>query len=91
MDKDWRPLAELRPGHYAAGLLDDGHEANIYRAGAFLCDAATGEKITRVIGWRRQKTLWNFFRASAPCRPGIRKSVTHRLKSVRLEGHPEEE
>lgn len=51
MGNEWRPIAELRPGHYAVGLLDDGHEVDIYRAGGRLCNVATGEKIEGVTSW----------------------------------------
>ena len=55
MDSPWRPIAELRPGHYAVGLCTDGHEINIYRAGEGLVNVVTGEEIDGVegvSGWR---------------------------------------
>ncbi len=52
MENNWRPIAELRPGHYAVGRLADGHEADIYRAGTWLIDVATGKKIAGVIACR---------------------------------------
>jgi len=51
MDNAWQPIAELRPGHYAVGLLDDGHEVDILRAGAAILNVATGEKIAGVTSW----------------------------------------
>jgi hypothetical protein len=57
MDQDWRPIAELKPGHYAVGLLDDGHEINIYRAGGHLLNVATGAKIDNATGWQKLRTV----------------------------------
>ncbi len=51
MGNGWRPIAELRSGHYAVGLLDDGHEVDIFRARSTLLNVATGAKIAGVIGW----------------------------------------
>jgi hypothetical protein len=52
MERDWRPIAELRPGCYAVGRLADGGEVDIYRAGEALLNVATGETITGVTGWQ---------------------------------------
>lgn len=49
MENGWRPIAELRPGHYAVGLLDDGHEVDIFRAGNQVLNAATGAKIANAV------------------------------------------
>lgn len=51
MDNAWRPIAELRPGHYAVGLLEDGHEVDILRAGDKLLNVATGKNIESVTCW----------------------------------------
>lgn len=52
MQKGWRPIAELLPGHYAAGRLDDGGEVHIFKAGFSLLNVATGEKIAGVVSGR---------------------------------------
>jgi len=51
MDNAWRPIAELPAGHYAVGLVDDGHEVDIFRVGAAVLNVATGEKIEGVVSW----------------------------------------
>lgn len=52
MDQDWRPIVKLKPGHYAVGLLDDGHEVDIFRAGPVLLNVATGAKIDNAVSWQ---------------------------------------
>ena len=42
MENGWRPISDLRAGHYAVGLPDDGYEIDIYRAGEWLLNVATG-------------------------------------------------
>ncbi len=52
MEKGWRPIADLAPGHYAAGRLADGREVHIFKAGFSLLNVATGEKIENAVSWR---------------------------------------
>jgi hypothetical protein len=55
MEREWRPIAELKSGRYAVGRLVDGGEADIYRAGRdCVWDVATGETIAGVTAWRRR-------------------------------------
>jgi hypothetical protein len=53
MDTAWKPISTLPLGHYAVGLLDDGQQADIYRAApGQLLDAASGVVLARVRCWR---------------------------------------
>ena len=52
MDKGWRPIAELRSGHYAVGMLPDGQEVDIFRAGNQILNVLTGTKIDGVMSWQ---------------------------------------
>lgn len=51
MKNGGRPIAELRPGHYAVGRLDDGREVDIFRAGNQVLNVATGAKIDNAVSW----------------------------------------
>jgi hypothetical protein len=52
---DWKPMDQLKAGHYATGLLSDGTEIGIFFDGRALWNITTGARADNVIRWQQQR------------------------------------